>query len=173
MRSVRRMSLKPVAGSSYKLPFTYQQNPSTNALTLSCSTSVKGRRPKGRGIVLKTRIGDVGPTCPSLSSSQAPLLAPSPLRTGLEGFPFIRSSTQKRPHEQRGRGLVQNKSDLLDTDLLPIRTTVASPVVCEAAPMAYAIVICFASCIGSSAIACRRSIRNGVALTLTMLESQT
>jgi hypothetical protein len=34
------------------------------------------------------------------------------------------SSTQKRPHEQRGRGLMQNESDLLDTDLLPIRTTV-------------------------------------------------
>jgi hypothetical protein len=46
---------------------------------------------------------------------------------------------------------MQNESDLLDTDLLPIRTTVENPpVVCEAAPMAYAIVICFASCIGSS-----------------------
>jgi len=46
---------------------------------------------------------------------------------------------------------MQNESDLLDTDLLPIRTTVENPpVVCEAAPMAYAIVICFVSCIGSS-----------------------
>jgi hypothetical protein len=62
------------------------------------------------------------------------------------------SSTQKRPPEQRGRGLIQNESDLLDTDLLPIRTAVESPVVCEAAPMAYAIVICFASCIGSSRV---------------------
>jgi hypothetical protein len=44
------------------------------------------------------------------------------------------------------------ESDLLDTDLLPIRTTVKSPFVCEAAPMAYAIVICFASCIGSSRV---------------------
>jgi hypothetical protein len=61
------------------------------------------------------------------------------------------SSTQKRPHKKRGRGLMQNESDLLDTDLLPIRTTVENPpVVCEAAPMAYAIVICFVSCIGSS-----------------------
>ena len=40
---------------------TYQQDPSTNAVTLSCSTSMKGRRPKGRGIVLKTRIGDAVP----------------------------------------------------------------------------------------------------------------
>jgi hypothetical protein len=47
---------------------------------------------------------------------------------------------------------MQNESDLLDTDLLPIRTAVESPVVCEAAPMAYAIVICFASCIGSSRV---------------------
>ena len=30
---------------------TYQQDPSTNAVTLSCSTSMKSRRPKGRGIV--------------------------------------------------------------------------------------------------------------------------
>jgi hypothetical protein len=37
------------------------------------------------------------------------------------------SSTQKRPHEKRGRGLIQNESDLLDTDLLPIRTAVESP----------------------------------------------
>ncbi len=29
------------------------------------------------------------------------------------------SSTQKRPHEKRGHGLIQNESDLLDTDLLP------------------------------------------------------
>jgi hypothetical protein len=63
------------------------------------------------------------------------------------------SSTQKRPHEKRGRGLIQNESDLLDTDLLPIRAAVENPpVVCEAAPMAYAIVICFASYIGSSRV---------------------
>jgi hypothetical protein len=57
------------------------------------------------------------------------------------------SSTQKkRPHEKRGRGLIQNEADLLDTDLLPIRTAVENPpTVCEAAPMACAIVIllCF------------------------------
>ena len=48
---------------------------------------------------------------------------------------------------------MQNESDLLDTDSLPIRTTVENPaVVCEAAPMAYAIIICFASCIGSSRV---------------------
>jgi len=35
--------------------------------------------------------------------------------------------------------------------LLPIRTAVENPPgVCEAAPTAYAVVICFASCIGSS-----------------------
>jgi hypothetical protein len=46
---------------------------------------------------------------------------------------------------------MQNEADLLDTDLLPIRTAEGiPPAVCEAAPMAYAIVICFASCIGSS-----------------------
>src|SRR6266700_2998224 len=63
------------------------------------------------------------------SSGRAPLLAPSPLRTGLEGFPFIRLEHSKKecPHEKRGRGLVQNESDLLDTDLLPIRTAVESP----------------------------------------------
>jgi hypothetical protein len=48
---------------------------------------------------------------------------------------------------------MRNESDLLDTDLLPIRTAVENPpLVCEAAPMAYAIVICFASCIGSSSV---------------------
>ncbi len=89
----------------------------------------------------------------SLSSSRAPSLAPSPLRTGLEGFPFIRLEHSKRPPEQRGRGLIQNEADLLDTDLLPIRTAEGiPPAVCEAAPMAYAIVICFASCIGSSRV---------------------
>jgi len=46
---------------------------------------------------------------------------------------------------------MQNEADLLDTGLLPIRTAVENPpAVCEAAPMACAIVICFASCIGSS-----------------------
>jgi hypothetical protein len=51
------------------------------------------------------------PTTPflELSSSRAPLLAPSPLRTGLEGFPSSGSSTQKRPPEKRGRGLIQNE----------------------------------------------------------------
>ncbi len=46
---------------------------------------------------------------------------------------------------------MQNKSDLLDTDLLSIRTTMQNPPgVCEAAPTARAVVICFASFIGSS-----------------------
>jgi hypothetical protein len=31
------------------------------------------------------------------SSSQAPLLAPGPLRTGLEGFPFIRLERPRTP----------------------------------------------------------------------------
>jgi hypothetical protein len=39
---------------------TYQQNPSTNAVTLVFNID-EGLGPKGRGIVLKTRIGDVGP----------------------------------------------------------------------------------------------------------------
>jgi hypothetical protein len=61
------------------------------------------------------------------------------------------SSTQKRPLEKRGRGLIQNEADLLDTGLLPIRTAVENPPgVWEAAPTAYAVVICFASFIGSS-----------------------
>jgi hypothetical protein len=34
---------------------------------------------------------------PKLPSSRAPLLAPSPLRTGLEGFPFIRLEHPKTP----------------------------------------------------------------------------
>ena len=47
---------------------------------------------------------------------------------------------------------MQNKaSDLLDTDLLPIRTAEGIPsTVCEAAPTGCPVVICFASCIGSS-----------------------
>src|SRR5260370_7431561 len=59
--------------------------------------------------------------CPSrlVSSGRAPLLAPSPLRTGLEGFPSSGSSTQKRPLEKRGRGLIQSEEALLDTDFLP------------------------------------------------------
>ncbi len=46
---------------------------------------------------------------------------------------------------------MQNEADLLDTDLLPIRTAVENPpVMCEAAPTGCPVVICFASCIGSS-----------------------
>ena len=46
---------------------------------------------------------------------------------------------------------MQNESDLLDTDLLPIRTAEGiPPAVCEAAPTGCPVVICFASCIGSS-----------------------
>jgi hypothetical protein len=37
------------------------------------------------------------------------------------------SGTQKRPHEKRGHSLMQNEPDLLDIDLLPIRTAVESP----------------------------------------------
>src|SRR5260370_2569974 len=48
---------------------------------------------------------------------------------------------------------MQNEADLLDTDLLQIRTTVENPpVVCEAAPTGCPVVICFASCIGSSRV---------------------
>ena len=46
---------------------------------------------------------------------------------------------------------MQNESDLLDTDLLPIRAAAENPpIVCEAAPTACAVVICFASFIDSS-----------------------
>ena len=48
---------------------------------------------------------------------------------------------------------MQNESDLLDTDLLPIRTAVKNlPVVCEAAPTGCPVVICFAPYIGSSRV---------------------
>ncbi len=40
----------------------------------------------------------VNPTARLLSSGRAPLLAPSPLRTGLEGFPFIRLEHPKTPN---------------------------------------------------------------------------
>src|ERR1700730_5916522 len=71
------------------------------------------------------------------SSSRAPSLAPSPLRTGLKGFPFIRLEHSKTPPEQRGRGLIQNEEDLHTTTLMPSRTTEGMPpAVCEAAPMA-------------------------------------
>src|SRR5260370_40744479 len=77
------------------------------------------------------RVGD------KLSSGRAPLLAPSPLRTGLEGFPSSGSSAQKRSLERRGRGLIQNEADLLDTGLLPIRTAAENPPgLCEAATTA-------------------------------------
>src|SRR5216684_5864256 len=86
-----------------------------------------------------------------LSSGRAPLLAPSPLRTGLEGFPSSGSSTQKRPPEKRGRGLIQKKPDLLDSDLLPSRTVEENPsAMWVAAPTGCPVVICFASFLGSS-----------------------
>src|SRR5258706_13182347 len=45
----------------------------------------------------------------------------------------------------------KNESDLLDTDLLPIRAAEGIPfALCEAAPTGCPVVICFASCIGSS-----------------------
>jgi hypothetical protein len=57
------------------------------------------------------------------------------------------------PMKKRERGPRQNKEDLLDTDLPPIRTEVENPpAVWEAAPTACAVVICFASCIGSSRV---------------------
>jgi hypothetical protein len=86
-----------------------------------------------------------------ISSGRVPLLAPSPLRTGLESFPSSGSSTQKRPPKKRGRGLIQKKPGLLDIDLLPIRTAEEIPsAVWEAAPTGSPVVICFASFIGSS-----------------------
>src|SRR5258708_32318115 len=64
-----------------------------------------------------------------MASGRAPLLAPNPLRTGLEGFPSSGSSTQKRPLKKRGRGRIQ-KENPLDTGLLPIRTAVENPPPC-------------------------------------------
>jgi len=46
----------------------------------------------------KATVADVlGEPETTWSSSRAPLLAPSPLRTGLEGFPFIRLEHPKTP----------------------------------------------------------------------------
>ena len=56
-----------------------------------------------------------------------------------------------RYYESRGVALGQHWHP--PTALLPIRTAEGiPPAVCEAAPMAYAIVICFASCFGSSRV---------------------
>ncbi len=44
---------------------------------------------------------------PPLPSSQARLLAPSPLRTVRNTFALHGSSTQQRPHNERGRSLIQ------------------------------------------------------------------
>ena len=49
---------------------------------------------------ISSRLGEKGWPKPAFlfwSSSRAPLLAPSPLRTGLEGFPFIRLEHPKTP----------------------------------------------------------------------------
>ncbi len=59
------------------------------------------RRMDGRIRVVKLSYRNVGFATDfdlgHMSSGRAPLLAPSPLRTGLEGFPSSGSSTQKRP----------------------------------------------------------------------------
>jgi hypothetical protein len=84
-------------------------------------------------------------------SSRAPLLAPGPLRTGLESFPSSGSITQKRPPEKRGRSLIQKKPDLLDSDLPPSRAVEEIPsAVWEAVPTGCPVVICFASFLGSA-----------------------
>jgi hypothetical protein len=113
------------------------------------SEAIKMRN--AEALLIDEKFGALGGGSVLLSSGRAPLLAPSPLRTGLEGFPSSGSSTQKRPLEKRGRGLIQNEQGLLDTGLLPIRTAVENPPgVWEAAPTACAVVICFASFSGSS-----------------------
>src|ERR1700746_1715272 len=47
---------------------------------------------------------------PPWPSSQARLLAPSPLRTVRNTFALHGSSTRKRPHEKRGRRLIKKRS---------------------------------------------------------------
>jgi eukaryotic-like serine/threonine-protein kinase len=70
--------------------------------------------PNSADEVTATADATVGPaetelTTPGVVMGTAPYMAPSPLRTGLEGFPSSGSSTQKRPLEKRGRGLIQNE----------------------------------------------------------------
>ena len=86
-----------------------------------------------------------------LPSSQARLLAPSPLRTVRNTFALHGSSTQQRPHNERGRSLIQ-------VQVRPTRYWLTadshgdkknSPGVWEAAPTACTVVICIASSIGS------------------------
>ena len=50
------------------------------------------------------------------------MLAPSPLRTGLQGFPSSGSSTQNAPLKNEDEASFKCNEDLLDTDLRPTRT---------------------------------------------------
>jgi hypothetical protein len=85
-------------------------------------------------------------------SSRAPSRRPSPLRTVRETFASHGSSTQERPSKKQGRSLIQ-------VQIRPTRYRLAAnsygngynpPDVCEAAPTAFAVVICIASFIGSA-----------------------
>ena len=58
------------------------------------------------------------------SSSRAPLLAPSPLRTVRDTFASHGSSTQKRPLKNEDAVSFKCNEDLLDTDLRPTRTAI-------------------------------------------------
>jgi hypothetical protein len=55
------------------------------------------RRLSSRGRTFMSDISDIQIFPRLWSSSRAPSLAPSPLRTGLEGFPFIRLEHSKTP----------------------------------------------------------------------------
>jgi len=87
-----------------------------------CPRASNGLLPRRSNLVGYVRWDAQSDRFPPWSSSRAPLLVPSPLRTVRDTFASHGSSTQKRPHEKRGRGLMQNESDLLDTDLRPTRT---------------------------------------------------
>ena len=88
---------------------------------------------------------------PPLPSSQARLLAPSPLRTVRNTFALHGSSTQQRPHNETR---TQSYSSASKTYAILAYSRFArrwknSPGVWEAAPTACTVVICIASCIGS------------------------
>ena len=114
---------------------------------LSRNVSAVSDAPHSKGCT--GRLGAVGGASPGNRAALRPL---GPLRTGLESFPSSGSSTQKRPLEQRGRSLipVQNKTYSIRVCGQLARQWINSPGVCEAAPTACAVVICFASFIGSA-----------------------
>jgi predicted dithiol-disulfide oxidoreductase (DUF899 family) len=71
-------------------------------------------------------------------------------RRMLIAYYFMWHTGHPAPEQREGSTWVTSQ---VDTDLLPIRAAVENPpTVCEAAPTACAVVICFASFIGSSRV---------------------